>query len=186
MPSIKVTGFMPKELINIDAVRLQLLNALRAEGREIRRDFWKTTRTWKHKPKFEMKVSLKRVAAEGSIEVFTTDEIYGYVSGGTRRHIIKPKVRRRGPRGRFAKAAKTLAFPSSSTPKTRPGVVGSGRGGSSGPTVFRRQVMHPGIKARKFDEAIKAKIEKTRRFQKRIDAAIAKGLAKVSGEVIVK
>lgn len=194
MPHIKITGFVPKELINIDAVRLELLNALRSEGRAIRQDFKSTTKTWRRKPKFEMKVSLKRGAkAGGYVEVWTDNEIYGYVNHGTGiwsgrgRYPIRPKVRRRwsagspgGKGGRFRKAAKALAFPSKSRPKTRPGRLGSGPGGSSGPIVIRKQVMHPGIRPRRFDVAIRKKDEKQGRFQKKLDRAVARGLARAN------
>lgn len=182
MPTIKITGFIPKELINIDAVRLQLLNALRAEGREIRRDFWKTTRTWKHKPKFEMKVSLKRAVSEGSVEVFTDSEIYRWVNDGTKPHPMGP-IRPRRPGG-------SLRIPTGGTRvKTTPGRLGSRRGGSKGPYVFAKSTkrfLHPGTRPRLFNVAITRRMERTKRFQKRIDAAIGKGLAKVSGEIIIK
>ena len=184
MPSIKVTGYVPKQLFKVDEIRLELLNALRSEGRQIKKDFQKSTRTWKHKPVFETKVSLRRTTATGFVEVKTDDEIYGYVNHGTGiwsgrgKYPIRPKVRRRGPRGRFRRAAGSLAFPSKFGPKTRPGKINAGSGSRGGPMVFTKQVMHPGIRPRKFDQAIVNRINKTRRFQNRIDKAIARGLAK--------
>jgi hypothetical protein len=182
--SIKVTGYVPKQLFDLDAIRMELLNALRSEGRHIKRDFQKSTRTWKHKPRFDMKVSLRRAQATGFVEVKTDDEIYGYVNHGTGiwsgrgKYPIRPKVRRRGPRGRFRRAAGSLAFPSKFGPKTRPGKIGSSAGSRGGPMVFTKQVMHPGIRPRKFDQAIVNRINKTGRFQRRIDQAIVRGLAK--------
>jgi hypothetical protein len=74
--------------------------------------------------------------------VGTDDEIYGYVNEGTKPHTI------------WAKNARTLAFPSAYTPKTRPGHMTAGSGGASGPTVFAAEVHHPGTEARNFDKAI--------------------------------
>lgn len=173
MPSIVVTGFVPKELINVDAIRMELLNALRAEGREIRRELKKTTATWTHKVTFEMKVSLRRVAAEGWVKVWTTDEIFGYVNDGTRPHMM-------GPIRPVNK--KALRIPTGGTkPKTRPRRLASYKGGARGPFVLRKstkQFMHPGTEKRDFTGVITRRIEKTRRFQKRLDDAIGRGLAK--------
>jgi hypothetical protein len=194
---ISISGFIPREVINIDAVRLELLNALRAEGRAIRRDFQKTTRTWKRKPKFEMKVSLRRVADEGYVEVWTDNEIYSYVNYGTGMYIgrgryrIAPKVRRRwaggtpgGRGGRYRRAARAIAYPSRTTPKTTPGVLGSGPGSRGGPIRVRAWVWHPGIRGRHFDLAVAALVTKTDRFQTRVDGAITRGLAKARpGEI---
>ena len=53
-----VKTIKPKKLA-IDQVRLNILNALREEGRIIAKEFEKTTRTWKGtKPKFEVLIGL--------------------------------------------------------------------------------------------------------------------------------
>lgn len=170
---IKITGFVPKELINIDAVRLELLNALRAEGREIRRELRKTVTTWDHKVNFEMDVSLKRVTGSGYVKVWTDDEIYNYVDGGTSPHTMGPILPVR---------KKALRIPTGGTrPKTRPGKLASYKGGARGPHVIRRSTkryMHPGGKARDFTGTIKKRMERTGRFQRRLDEAMAKGIAK--------
>ena len=46
MPEITVEAIVPDRLLNIDSVRLELLNALRSQGREIKRDYAKTVATW--------------------------------------------------------------------------------------------------------------------------------------------
>lgn len=194
MTKIRVTGYVPKEVLNIDAVRLQLLNALRAEGRAMRQDFWKTTASWKHKPKFEIRVSLKKTATSGEsgVEVYTSDEVYGWVCGGTGTYVgkgkypIRPKKIRRDARGRFRKTAKRLLFRTGYVPKTRPGVLGSGKGGAEGPYRSPKEVMHPGIKPRRFDEKVMENSEKNGRFQKRIDAAIEAGMKKATSVGKVK
>ena len=129
-----------------DAMRLELLNAMRAAGTQIKKDFESTTKTWKHKPKFEVLISL---TGPGPVVVVgTDDEIYGYVSGGTKPHAIFAGIYT----GRSNKRA--LAFPASSTPKTRPGVIGSSGASRSGQTVVRPYVMHPGTEPRNFEKTI--------------------------------
>lgn len=174
MPSIQVSGFVPKELINVDAVRLELLNAFRAEGRMIRKELRQTVRTWNHKVKFEMKVSLRRATATGFIAVWTDDEIFGYVNDGTRPHIMGP-ITPKPPR-------RALRIPTGgSRPKTRPGKLTSSRGGAKGPFIYRKSTkafVHPGGRARNFTDVITRRIERTNRFQKRLDLAISRGIAK--------
>lgn len=191
--SIKVTGFIPKELLNEDAVRMELLNALRAEGRAIRKDLEATVKTWNTKPKFEIKVSLSR-SAGGYVIVGTDDEIYGYVNDGTKPHPmgpIVPQTRRRwaagtagGVGGQYRKAAKALTIPTGgTTPKTTPGKLTSRKGRRKGPVILRKSTkrfIHPGSVARDFTGSIIKKIEKTNRFQNRIDDAIVAAQAKTN------
>lgn len=103
------------------------------------KDYQSITATWRRKPNF---VRIVTKGDELVVEVSTTDEIFGYVTGGTRPHVIRPK---RAPRLRFATGY---------TAKTKPGVVGSGGGGASGPIVFAKKVQHPGTKAREFEKTI--------------------------------
>ena len=97
--------------------------------------------------------------------VDTDDEIYGYVSGGTRPHAIRPK--RRGG---------VLAFKGKYRAKTRPGVLGSFAGGSSGDAVFTQAVQHPGTQARNFDKLIfeKRKIWYNKQMQAAMKRAVQK------------
>jgi hypothetical protein len=173
MASLKVTGYIPNEIINVNAVRMELLNALRAEGREIRQDLQKTTKTWKHRVKFEMKVSLRRTSGSGYVEVWTDDEIYGYVNNGTPPHLMGPILPVR---------KKVLKIPTGGTrPKTRPGVMRSYKGGSKGPYIFAKKTKmftHPGSEPRDFTVTIRNKIYKSGRFQKRIDEAVSRGIAR--------
>ena len=53
-----VKGLKPKKL-KIDKVRLNILNALRAEGKAVKKELDKTTTTWKGaKPTFEIAIGL--------------------------------------------------------------------------------------------------------------------------------
>ncbi len=127
---------------------------------EIQKDFEATTATWKHKVKFDKIVSLEPSPVE--VLVGTDDEIYRYVDEGTKAHPI------------FAKRAPALVFawggPGSYTPKTKPRVIGSTPGGSSGPTVFRAYVDHPGTEARQFDKTIRQKWEP--KFKRLMEGAL--------------
>ena len=106
------------------------------------KEFKKTYSTWEHKPKFE-----KRVKVTGrSIDWWcsTDDQIYIWVSGGTRGPYPIPKS---GPG--------LLVFPSGYRAKTVPKTLISKSGGSFGPPRFvRGQVQHPGIKPRQFDKTV--------------------------------
>ena len=75
--------------LKLDAMRLALLNELRAVGRDIKKDFEATTATWEHEVKFETLISLTQPGP--TVLVATDDEIYRYVSEGTRPHPIFPK-----------------------------------------------------------------------------------------------
>ena len=150
-----------------DALRLELLSAMRKAGTQVKLDFEQTTKTWKRKPKFEMVISLTPPGPQ--LIVGTDDEIYRYVDEGTRPHIILPR------------RAKALRFQSGYKAKTSPGVIGSGSGGSFGNVVFSQGVHHPGTQARDFEGAIKKKREKW--FKQQMTNAMKK-VAQASGHAI--
>lgn len=174
MPSVSLTGFVPRELFGIDEIRMELLNALRAEGRAIRRDLKETVSTWSRKPGFQIKISLTRMA--GFVKVWTVHEIYHWVNDGTPAHWIDPIYPLPPKRGL------TIPTGGGGQPKTRPGRLKPGRGRRpKGPIVVRartRGYRHPGTEARNFTGMIVEKIEKTNRFQNRLDTAITRGYAK--------
>lgn len=108
-------------------------------------NFKATTKTWKRQVRFvRTRAARKGRGIEG--QVTTDDEIYGYVTGGTRRHVIRPR------RGRFLRfrGGKYRA-------KTQRRVLGSRAGGATGPIRFAKRVMHPGTKAREFQQEIAAR-----------------------------
>ena len=157
--------------LKVDAIRLAFLNAIRKQATEIKKEFEKTTATWKTDVEFEQAISLKGPGPE--LLVFTDNEIYGYVNNGTEEHIIQPK------------RAKALAFQwggkGSYTPKTTPRVIGSKRGGPSGPMVSRAWVLHPGSEGRHFDDEIE---KKTRpQFKRAMEKAMSDARKK-SGHAI--
>ncbi len=154
--------------LKIAAFRLAWLNAMRKAGKVIKSDFEKTTKTWKHKPVFEIVISL--TGPGPLLLVGTDDEIYGYVSRGTEEHPIFAGIFT----GKSSK--KSLAFPSKFSPKTKPGFIGSSPGSSGGSTVFVPYVNHPGSAARKFEEAIKKK--RGPWFKKQMEQAMSEAARK--------
>lgn len=116
----------------------------------ISKDFKETVKTWKDKNKPTFNPQVRQTKNTFSAEVSTGAKIYRFVSGGTKRHPIPKKF-----------PAKILRFKGGYEAKTEPGRISSRSGGPFGPWVSKKSVMHPGIKARKFDEQIKEFREKS-------------------------
>ena len=146
------------------AFKAAMAKAAKRAGKDIKKDFEATTKTWKHKVKFTV---VSSVDPNVEVLVGTDDEIYGYVNYGTKPHLIFPK-----------KPGGVLAFPSSYTAKTKPRVIGSTAGGPSGPIMIRPYVEHPGTEAREFDKVIQQKW--TPRFKRLMEQAMSRA-AKASG-----
>ena len=131
---------------NLKALEAELKKAQRDWMTKVVKEYQGTTKNWKHKVAFTGRMSERGMVT--TTEVGTDDEIYGYVDEGTRPHIIRPKR----PGG-------TLAFPSVSVPKTKPGSLVSGSGKRGSVDTFRKEVHHPGTEARDFSKQIKKKME---------------------------
>lgn len=127
---------------------------------EVLLDFELSTATWQHQVKFVPKIFHLPKAI--GFSVTTKDEIYGYVNFGTRPHPIRPK----GPW--------PLRFQAGYKAKTSVGRYTSTVGGSFGPMVAAKAVQHPGTKARRFDQIIKKRWEKT--WKLRMKQAVARGV----------
>lgn len=167
-----VHAIIPEKL-KPDAIRLALLTELGSIGGDIKRDFEKTTKTWKKKPKFVLVKGLK--AGKVELLVYTNDEIYGYVDKGTKPHLIWAGAYT----GKSEKTA--LMFPGTFSAKTIPGVIGSLSGFSGGDPVYTPYVEHPGTEPRGFEDAITKLWEKT--YALRMETAMERG-AKESGHGI--
>lgn len=144
--------------------RLGMLNALHKAAREIKTDFQETVKTWDHPVTFQMVVSL---TGPGPVALVGTDDlIYKFVSGGTKKHDIWA--------GFYTGKSehKSLSFQGEYRAKTTPKVIGSTAGGSSGPWRHTPYVMHPGTKAREFDEEIQ-QVWKSK-FKTQMEAAMRK------------
>lgn len=136
-----------------------VLKQLEKESKTILGLFKRTTTTWKKRPEFESKI-----VGKYSLVVGTDNQIYNWISSGTRKNYPIPKNPLPYP----------LRFNSKFTPKTRVRTLKSYRGSSSPPVVRPMQVTHPGIKPREFQEKINDSYDK--RFKKNLDNAIKKAL----------
>jgi hypothetical protein len=156
-----VKSIKPKKL-NIDQIRLNLLNALRAEGRAIAKEFDKTTATWKgEKPKFEMLISL--TSKDATVIVGAGGSKLGankwtWIDEGTKPHKIK------------AKSEPTLWYRKGFTPKTRVNTLSSFAGASFGSYGRPKEISHPGIRPRNFSRVV-VKRRKKRFTKAMIEAA---------------
>ncbi len=134
-------GIKPKKL-QVDQIRLNILNALREEGKIIAKEFEKTTRTWKGvKPKFEVLIGLTGKDATVIVGPTGSDKAvlkWVWIDEGTRPHKIR------------AKNAPLLKFRSGFSPKTLPNKIASFPSGSFGSFVSKKEVNHPGTKPRNF------------------------------------
>ena len=147
-PSIKLEPIrLSKPLINTSKLMSGLQRAVDDTTAIADRDFKATVKTWKRKPTFRRK-RVAKVRGGLSGDVTTRDEIYGYVTFGTRPHLIPKRPKRGGSR---------LAFRTGYRAKTRPRVLGSRGGGARGPMAFARQVRHPGTEARRFQQEVAAR-----------------------------
>jgi len=157
--TIKYIG--PKKNFDVDAIRLEMLNELRRQGRIFKNDFKATTRTWEHQPEFKEEIHLG--ANQASVTVTTNSDIYKFVDKGTR-------IRWALMSGNWKS-------------KTRTGVIGSVRGRGRMVICGRRAMMkrrikaRPGIKARKFSSTIKTM--RTPGFTRGMQNAIKRGLKNV-------
>lgn len=118
--------------LSYEAVRAQVQSAMQSAVLPLlRREFDKTTATWRNKPAFtaEVKAEPGRIVGEYA----TTSDIYRYVSGGTR--------------VRYATMSADFVA------KTQPRFIGSGPG-RGGVVFISRQHPRPGIEAREFDITI--------------------------------
>lgn len=137
---IVVRAIKPKKAFNSAVFRQELIAEATELGEFVKKDYEKTTRTWKHKPEFRNIVKTSGKAVE--LSVTTSDKIYGYVDEGTKPHIIRPRTK------------KALAFSSKFRPKTRPRQIRSLKGYTGKVDTVRPEVHHPGTEAREFTETL--------------------------------
>lgn len=134
-------GLKPKAL-KVKDVRLRLLNTLRAEGRLVKREFEKTTKTWKGaKPTFEIAIGLTGQDAIVLVGPGGNQEgaqKWVWLNDGTPPHPIRaknvPNLIFRDGRGFKA--------------KTKVKTFTSGPGANVGKWIKKPAVKHPGIEAR--------------------------------------
>lgn len=169
MSSIVIKAVLPKRF-NRSTIEKELESAAKKAANDILLYFEHYVWNWEHKVKFKKLIAVERRQVE--ILVGTDDKIFTYVDEGTagkgrgRKYPIPKKPKKKG----------YLAFPSVSVPKTQPGQLVSGPGYKGGPTVFAKQVMHPGIKPRNFSKNVKKIWDKqlTKNLQQALDRAAHK------------
>lgn len=126
--------------LKADTVRLELLNALKKEGREQIRMLQQTTAGWSGaKPTFEQQVSL--AGGNATLLVGPGGDMQGaqkwvWLNEGTRGHWV------------FPKRAKALRFFTEGANSTTPGRLTSQRGWRGGPPAFSKGHYVSGITAR--------------------------------------
>lgn len=111
---------------------------------------YKTTRTWKKEhPRFYWKRT-----AHG-VSIMTDSQIYARVDFGTRGPYKIPKVPKTD-----ADKKPFLVFKGPYRAATKPRVIGSVNASRGGFWTRKRQVTHPGIKARNFTDEIARRVQK--------------------------
>lgn len=118
-------------------------------------DFNRTVETWDSTVRFELKYKLNPSNDIEEFAIYNTDLIYKWVTYGTKAHKI-PKKREQPVFDKDGKIVppKRLKFMNGYNAKTQAGQVDSSSGGSFGEYVFAKEVMHPGIEARHFDDLV--------------------------------
>lgn len=137
-------------LLNDRVFRAELAAHNQKMAKRLKRSFERTTRTWNHDVRFQQMTEVKD---DVSVMVYTTDRIYGYVSGGTsvRRALMSPDY----------------------DPKTKPGVLDSFPG-AGGVVYVSRDLALPGIEARRFPELVEK--EHRRAYRNGVEQAIKRAV----------
>ena len=158
MPTLKITALKPTKMPTGAEYAKAMQKAVQKAAALVLKDLEATTRTWRHKPPFDVTITQK--GGDYSVTAGTDSEIYKFVDSGTKPHQIKPK------------RSKYLRFSSGFKAKTRPSIIGSQDGGSFGDAIYSKGVKHPGTKARQFTKVIATRRQKT--VEQEISQAIAK------------
>ena len=141
---LSVIPIAPKQIFDLKKIEANIDSGLDDGARKVQGELGRNTTTWNHDVRFE-------IAREKGVRIIdTNDQIYQYVTNGTPAHPIR------------ARNAPYLAFfRTGFRSKTRAGRLGSS-GGARATQNFRRmkQVMHPGIQARNFEELTVKKWQK--------------------------
>lgn len=149
-------------------VELEVDDEMRATGQEMKTDLDKVVRPWKHRITF--RAQLDNRAAVRTVKIVpqgANKAIWYYVDLGTKPHIIR------------AKNKPFLKFQSGYSARTAPvAKFNQGTGQKFGAWKQKREVHHPGTKARKFSETFFKEL--TPPFPDRIQAAVKRGLNKAN------
>ena len=140
MPRVR---FIAPKPISVRAVRRAVVHGMQATAKVVRNSHELFTRTWDPSSRPEWKEFGPQ--QQGGAMVWRRETVstpFIYVELGTRPHLIA------------AKNAPRLAFQVGFVPKTLPGRLVSGMGGTFGSWVFPTQVNHPGTAPRYINRAI--------------------------------
>lgn len=161
--AVKLQAVIPKRLFKLRTVREEMFKEMKRQMKIIDNMYGATYRTWNHKPQFRTRFRSGSTTLEGIVS--TIDVIYFWVDDGTKRHPI------------LSRRSRVLAFPSRSTPKTTPRIIGSRQGSRSG-QAFATHVVHPGTKPRNFTKEI---VKRRQGFYtKQMQRAIKRGVIRVA------
>lgn len=149
-------------------VEAEVNQELMRSGQELRTDHEKVVRDWVHKPTFRAELDTR--AAVRTVKIVPKGvhkAIWYYVDRGTKPHIIR------------AKNKPFLAFQTGYSARTAPvAKFGVGTGQKFGAWRRKKEVNHPGTKARKFTETFLKELSPP--FPDRIQAAVKRGLNKAN------
>lgn len=158
---MKFTAVVPANFTDANKLKMVITNQMRMVAKSVAVDFIATTYTWRRRPDF----TITEVDA-ANIVIGTDNDIWQMIDVGTRPHIIRVKY------------AKALRFQwggvGSYKAKTVPRQFRSNKGSVSGPINYRKQVSHPGFKARDYTDAAAVKYQRLLPgiIQRAIDAAM--------------
>jgi len=153
--------------LNTTIPRVALVNAAGETEKRIVRLLLQPTAGWSHRPDISAEITFHG-GRDVELQVTINDQIYTWVSGGTRPHVIRPK----GP-------GYPLRFQSGYKAKTIPGSLTPSGGGKFGPEVRAFEVHHPGTAPRRFVETASEKVELE--IPRILQAEIERELSKLLG-----
>lgn len=149
-------------------VEFEVTQELIATGQELKTSNDKVVRDWQHKVTFRAQYS--KSAAIRSVKVVAqgrNKNLWGWIDLGTKPHIIR------------AKNKPFLAFQTGYSARTAPvAKFNQGTGQKFGAWRRKKEVNHPGTKARKFTETFLKELSPA--FPDRIQAAVKRGLNKAN------
>lgn len=154
----KSTYDPPSRMFTPIGFRRVLLEAFRDAGNDVIAQLEKTTRTWTHPPRFDLRIT------GNTLEITSNDKVFNILNVGALPHDIQPRHKKRlafnwAGRGRYKPKSKPLSL--------RAYVGMAGKRVRAGDLVRPYMVRHPGLKARRWDEAVNA------RFADKIERSVA-------------
>lgn len=181
MPSKRIRSTIRQSLIRLDTMLQSELNeTMWQAGLTLKKDFQNVTSNWRNRPTFTINtvIGVDEIAVRITPSRNKAGMIWNWLDQGTGRwgkrksaYPIKPKP-----------PNTTLAFQTGYSPKTAVGSKGlqgyGGIGRATGGWVRVKEVMHPGIKPRKFGIAFTAKMKPS--LKVRIDNAIRRAIRRAA------